>query len=219
MTWGGVRARVELVARSPRAEFVFGADKHGFRLARPLRERDVTAIEEQFGARLPAAYRSFLLEVGACGAGPGYGLLGFRRHRRRWMFGEGDLRGGDRVNLRPEFAHTEAFLLAEWPDFRTVPGTDRTALAASLEDRDHAATHGTLPLSPGDNGCRDLLVVTGPDRGAVWRDAHALDQALSPYDEIRASRQFDRWYLDWLDGVEARVGLARRSGGRPGSAW
>ncbi|MEV8615575.1 hypothetical protein AB0383_48110 [Amycolatopsis sp. NPDC051373] len=60
-----------------------GASAHGFRLAPRLSERDVQAVEGQFGASLPEPYRSFLVEVGAGGAGPGYGLPGFGRSGRR----------------------------------------------------------------------------------------------------------------------------------------
>lgn len=53
---------------------VFGASEHQYRFAPPLASGELAALEAQVGA-LPAAYRALLLEIGARGAGPYYGLL------------------------------------------------------------------------------------------------------------------------------------------------
>ncbi|MFJ6784992.1 SMI1/KNR4 family protein [Streptomyces yangpuensis] len=69
-TWTGVRERVLGLAQHPAAEAVFGARGHGFRLGPVLDEAQLRALEADLGAGLPAQYRSFLLQVGAGGAGP-----------------------------------------------------------------------------------------------------------------------------------------------------
>ncbi|WP_147455062.1 hypothetical protein [Saccharothrix australiensis] len=46
----------------------------GRRLGRPLSSARVEVFEDVHGVRLPAAYRTFLVEVGDGGVGPGYGL-------------------------------------------------------------------------------------------------------------------------------------------------
>ncbi|WP_326835920.1 SMI1/KNR4 family protein [Amycolatopsis rhabdoformis] len=170
MTWDGVRARVERLARHGGTAAVFGAappQGHGFRLEPVLPEHDVVAIEERFGARLPPAYRSFVLEVGAFGAGPGYGLFGFRRVDGQWEFAGDRHRGAERVDLRVEFAHRTPFPLTLEPDFSQVPRAEWAGLQLRCDAEVEAATRGTLPLCHTGCGRYDLLVVTGPDRGAV----------------------------------------------------
>ncbi|MEV0068405.1 SMI1/KNR4 family protein [Amycolatopsis sp. NPDC050768] len=217
MTWDGVRDRLARLAKRRDARSVFGASAHGFRLASPLIERDVEAVEEQFGAPLPEPYRNFLVEVGAGGAGPGYGLLGFGRSGRRWEFAADDRRGGDRVDLRTEFPHRELFHHAEWPDFTKIPQERRPELTRSLDARDEADTHGTLPLCHSGCGHYDLLVVTGPDRGALWFDGEASDGGIGPQADDHGRMTFDRWYLGWLAEVEAEVG--RPKPGSRHTAW
>jgi hypothetical protein len=154
VTWDGVRDRLARLAKRRDARSVFGAAAHRFRLAPPLGERDVEAVEEQFGGPLPESYRSFLVEVGASGAGPGYGLLGFGRSARRWEFAADDRRGGGSVDLRTEFPHRELFHHAERPDFTKIPHERRPELSRSLDARDEAGTHGTHgPLRLRHRGC------------------------------------------------------------------
>lgn len=54
---------------------VFGAGTHGYRLAPPLTEREVAALEKKWKVKLPPGLRAFYTQVGNGGAGPGYGLL------------------------------------------------------------------------------------------------------------------------------------------------
>jgi hypothetical protein len=205
VTWDGVRDRLAWLAKRRDACSVFGASAHGFRLAPALSEREVEGIEEQFGAPLPEPYRSFLVEVGAGGAGPGYGLLGFGRSGRSWEFAAGDRRG-DSVDLRAEFPHRELFHHAEWPDFTKIPQERWSEESRSLDARDDADTYGTLPLCHQGCGHYDLLVVTGPDRGALWFDGEASDGGIGPHADSRGRMTFDRWYLGWLAEGRGRGG-------------
>ncbi|WP_143663775.1 SMI1/KNR4 family protein [Streptomyces sp. rh34] len=75
VTWVGVRERVLRLAEHPQSEKVFGAQGHGFRLGPVMSEEQLRAVEADLGVGLPAQYRSFLLHVGAGGAGPHYGLM------------------------------------------------------------------------------------------------------------------------------------------------
>ncbi|WIX76114.1 SMI1/KNR4 family protein [Amycolatopsis carbonis] len=212
MTWDGVRGRL---AKRRDSRSVFGASAHGFRLAPPLREPEAEGVEEQFGTSLPEPYRSFLVEVGASGAGPGYGLLGFRRSGRRWEFAVGDRRG-DGVDSRAEFPHRELFHHAERPDFTTIPRERWPELSRSLDASNEAGTHGTLPLCHRGCGHYDLLVVTGPDRGALWFDCEASDGGIGPRADGRGRMTFDPWYLGWLAEVELQ---AERARGHQASWW
>ncbi|MDW6058250.1 SMI1/KNR4 family protein [Streptomyces sp. FXJ1.4098] len=78
-TWAGVRERVLALRKAPRWWAVFGADfpdhGHNFELLPVLTEEQLGAVERRLGTELPEEYRTFLLEVGAGGAGPYYGLF------------------------------------------------------------------------------------------------------------------------------------------------
>ncbi|MET7764814.1 hypothetical protein ABZS71_23380 [Streptomyces sp. NPDC005393] len=75
--WTGVRERVLALRTAPGARRVFGATfkgyGHGLDLEPPVAEAGLPAAERVWGVTLPEEYRTFLLEVGASGAGPDYG--------------------------------------------------------------------------------------------------------------------------------------------------
>ncbi|MBK9033148.1 MAG: HEAT repeat domain-containing protein [Myxococcales bacterium] len=74
----------EVRAHKPRT---LGAERHFFRLAAPLTETRVRKLEQTWGP-LPEAYRVFVVQAGASGAGPYYGLL----PPKRWAeAGDGSL--------------------------------------------------------------------------------------------------------------------------------
>jgi hypothetical protein len=64
-----LRDRLRLLAAVDRERRVFGAATHDYRLAPPLSEAELAALERRVGP-LPAAYRRFVQELGAHGAGP-----------------------------------------------------------------------------------------------------------------------------------------------------
>lgn len=215
--WTGVRERVEALAGEPGAASVFGATSHGFRLDAPLTPEQLVDWETRVGAPLPAQYRSFLTEVAAAGAGPYYGLLGFRVTEgiAHWV---GDrCRGPEQLDLRTAFPHRDEFQPEMWPQFDVLPPPERfptpadhaeavrrrAELVKALESRDEADTYGTIPLSHQGCGYYDLLVVNGPDAGHVWLDNRASDGPLSPRVEETGRATFAGWYLTWLERAEA----------------
>jgi hypothetical protein len=208
--WSGVPDRVaELAARGEDAGF--GANGHHFLLEPPLRPDELAELEEQCGVALPEEYRSFLLEVSRGGAGPAYGLFPLRRVDGRWRW-EGD--GAQLTGLETlgqPFPHTGFFDPAaglpeppEQDDHATAEEFDAAEEAhQELHDRlayDPAHTVGAIYLCHRGCAYRHLLVVSGPERGAMWADDTADDGGLKPLTDPRGDRVgFARWYLDWLD--------------------
>ncbi|QRP49654.1 SMI1/KNR4 family protein [Amycolatopsis sp. FDAARGOS 1241] len=217
MTWAGVRKRVGHLARRHGAASVFGAAEHRFRLDPALSERDVAAVEEQFGAVVPAEYRGFLLEVGARGAGPGYGLFGFRRANGRWGFAGDQQRGHDQVDLRTAFPHR-----TDLPPPRVAGSHRRPGIRAARV----RAGPGRPPGS-GDPGHAAVVPPrvwslrppgrhrAGPRRGVGGRGSR--DGGIGPLADPPGRTTFDRWYLGWLDSAEAGLERLSRDGERRAS--
>ena len=80
---------VEALALHPQRNKVFGAYGHGFDFEDPLSQEELDAAEAQFRVELPQEYRSFLLQVGAGGAGPHYGIFPLLESQGQWRW-EGD---------------------------------------------------------------------------------------------------------------------------------
>lgn len=211
----GVRERVEALAGRPGAAAVFGASGHRFRLDAPLTQAQLVAWETRVGATLPAEYRSFLTQVAASGAGPHYGLLGFRVTDRRALGRRHVARAGTaqpagRVSSPGCVPVGPVAAIRRDPATRAVrdPGRSRRGRASSGRTDAGAGgprrgRHGTIPLSHQGCGYYDLPVVNGPDAGHVWLDDRACDGPISPQVDDTDRITFNRWYLTWLEQAEA----------------
>ncbi|MEZ0265337.1 MAG: SMI1/KNR4 family protein [Phycisphaerae bacterium] len=165
--------RLDRIARKVR--------ERGTRLGPAVLEDALTAFEARCGCTLPEGFRAFLRHVGNGGVGPpAYGLLPLggtpddmgEQESRPWA----EL---DRV--RRPFPFTRPWVWEEGD-----PSDEGTR--EQVED-------GTLHL--GTDGCGQywLLVVSGPERGAVWMLA---DVGITP---TAPKRDFLQWFEDWLDGL------------------
>lgn len=201
----------ELRAADPDCK-VFGAGYHEYELLPALTEGEVREVEAQFGVELPGEYRQFLLEVGAGGAGPFYGLFPLVKESGVWRW-EGD--GGD-MTKKPAAAwkHTARWNLDGHPLWDECPDEDDERFdAESFEDAydewqerfyevywDEQWTDGGICICHHGCALRDWLVVTGPERGNVWHDAMADSEGLSPWKAKDGTRlTFAGWYEQWLD--------------------
>jgi hypothetical protein len=70
-----LREAVGALAAADPALRRFGASHHRYALAPPLGAAALAVLEAQLGAALPDELRDFAAEVGAGGAGPGYGIV------------------------------------------------------------------------------------------------------------------------------------------------
>ncbi|MFE1080102.1 SMI1/KNR4 family protein [Nocardiopsis alba] len=218
-TWSRVRERVQALASTGREHDAFearnryGAKGHSLPLAAPLSEAEIAEVETQWGVSLPDDYRGFLLEVGAGGAGPGYGLNVLGRTATGWAWDGGEdqprhailsasfVTARERVRLlaehedqepeRADFATREAFDAAynEWRD-----ADDR------LFDR---FADGAVCLSHEGCGHFHWLVVTGPERGSMWVDGFPAEGGFRPLGTSGERVGFADWYLGWVATSEA----------------
>ncbi|MEU6058494.1 SMI1/KNR4 family protein [Streptomyces sp. NPDC047097] len=230
--WAGMRRRVGAVGDRVGAEGVFGALGHRWALEEPLTAEELADLEAGTGVRLPEEYRSFLLEVGAGGAGPGYGLFPLRREEGRWRL-EGD--GADLADLsrlaepfpeRGPDPELLAALLAECPEEEDFDDIEEFDEAYEAWDERWGAvlfaperTTGALVLSQLGCARREWLVVSGVHRGTMWSDRRADDADLAPLThEDGTPVTFARWYRGWLESAERATGTAGpgREGAAPG---
>ncbi|MFJ9521814.1 SMI1/KNR4 family protein [Kitasatospora sp. NPDC101801] len=223
--WPGVREQVLGLRAAPFREKVFGAERgfgHEFQLEPPLSEAEVTAAEEELGISFPSAYRTFLLEVGAGGAGPHYGLFVLRHDERGWHWADEYGHRTDNALLdRPfpsveERARWEAEYDAREPDRESFP--DERSYLAAFRDWDDEwdtlsaeMTAGAIPLSHQGCGGYTWLVVTGPERDTLWSVSRANEYPTEPLSAGANRVNFRDWYLSWLTKAAFQA-----HGGAPG---
>jgi hypothetical protein len=181
----------------------------GVSLNRPIKERELLAWEREHGVQVPTEYRTFLLEFGNGGAGPGFGLwpLGKWAPMRDALEAIAPSLG----DLRAAFPHRDAWNLSDErinpPDFDTLDEEDAWGDARDAEYFAASLVNGAFWIC--HHGCAiySMLVVTGAERGNVWRDGRGEYTGISPYTTDDGKRlSFGDWYLDWL---EAEVRAAR----------
>ena len=225
--WAGVRERVLLLAQHPKADTIFGARGHGFRLGPVMAEEAVQALEADLGVSLPEEYRSFLLCVGAGGAGPDYGLMTPVLGDGGWQWrGIGLAFPGQPTTAefagRPfvaEALQSELDALETQEPQKDAFATDdafRRAFAAwdaRYEELSDAQEAGAVFLSEQGCGYTSLLVMTGPHRGAIWEDLRPADQGIEA-----SGHDFAHWYRSWLERTEQQLDDVPPTQEHPGRA-
>lgn len=193
---------------------MFGARGHGFRLGPVMSEEQLRGLEADLGIGLPPQYRSFLLHVGAGGAGPDYGLMTPSLGDDGWRW-----RGiGLAFSAQPTsagFAGRPFVVEALQGELDALEGQEpeegafstdeeflhaHAAWDARYEELYDAQEAGTVFLSEQGCGYTSLLVMTGPHRGAVWEDLRPMDRGIEP-----TGLDFADWYRRWLERTEQRL--------------
>jgi hypothetical protein len=211
-----VRDQVLALRKAPFAEKVFGApgqrSGHGFRLDPLLREDEVAEAEEELGVAFPSGYRTFLLEVGAGGAGPDYGVFPLRRDEQGWHWAaDGGGRRVDAHRARPfpsmaERAGWAEELAAREPQEQDFPDQQAYRDAFHRWDQEwDVMAAGAVCLGHQGCGYYTWLAVTGPDSGTLWHDLRAVDGLFEPVTSGPDRVDFHGWYRDWLNRATAEA--------------
>jgi hypothetical protein len=229
--WDGVRERV--LALGPRQK------ERGLRgllrrsavpsaplLGDPLTEEEVASAERQFGVVFPTAYRGFLLEVGAGGIGPGYGLASLTCQDGSWGWPDGAEAAPpvgpllsrpfpsdeQRARWTEQLSTLEDAAVAAFAQDESATHPAVPAFRAAEEELYPAMTAGAIRLSHEGCGYFTWLVVTGEERGNLWFDGRVSDGPLVPlWHAHRRRTGFAEWYLEWLDETTAGLNRVRRS--------
>lgn len=162
----------QLAAADPRARR-FGARHHGHRLAAPLGEARVAALEHALALRLPDDHRAFVATIADGGVGPYHGLLPL-----------------DHPVQRRCAAGTFAFTAPALAGARDPQDADDPPVTPARDP----VYRGVIGL--GHVGCGQiaLLVVRGEAAGEVWLDAREAGAGVGP---IAAS--FTTYVEEWIE--------------------
>ncbi len=176
-----------------------GIKKHRFLLDPPLSEPEVAAFEKQYGISLPLEYRSFITSVGSSGAGPYYGLLP--------LFGAADHLNCDNeatckrklgaVSPLSNKVYQPNWKIGQDDWLVEVGGVNWKERRYGPESWD--PFQGTMAIC--DQGCSyySVLVLNGPERGAIWN----IELHLSPPQKAPYSSFLD-YYENWVDRMLAK---------------
>jgi hypothetical protein len=188
---------------------VFGSEKHEFRRKPPLSEAQICRIEHREGIVLPADYRGFLINVGNGGAGPHYGVfrlgeIDYINITEPWIRMRSYLTG----SLSSSFPFTEP-----WNDLSGRPNPDQMSQEEYKRQLDlfekqyWREIDGALPICHVGHALRIWLVVTGEEKGNLWRDDRADEDGFYPLEHGKAKRvTFGAWYRAWLDEAVRKLG-------------
>ena len=162
-------------AKDPKVK-VFGAERHQYALDEPQSEMDVRVFEAKHNITLPEAFRAFITQVGASGAGPYYGI---NELNKTILTNSTNL--SKPCQLHPKMTEDE------WK-----------ALVKSQEDNeeDDPWFHGLMSI--GTQGCafETCLVVNGPYRGRIVNIDRDLEKPQFSFEA-----HFLDWYERWLDEI------------------
>jgi hypothetical protein len=201
----GVRCELAALQRDPHAlNQVWGASIHGFCPNPPLSRESVTEYENLHGFALPDDYRVYLTEVGNGGAGPWQGLLPLEEAVRNSILPEvPDCLTRDFI---PAAIHTGGAPGSDrWFQFRDPNGRGYVRIEPA-EGASNRFLCGSLVIAygrpRGGTAMQYRLVLTGSERGRVWRDDRNRSGSIGPCESAsRGLRDvgFREWMLAWLE--------------------
>lgn len=186
-TWdpADVRRQLADLAAAERYQPPHRRRPDGYRLNPPIDPEELDQLETRWGVTVPEPYRSFVLELGDGGPGPGpCGLFRI-----------------DRSNLGRDYDEAEldrTFFATPWPHRGTW--NDHASVTSQTPDDEDYLDYfsprwvtGSLNISHQGCGYMIRLVVTGDARGQLWEDARCSDGGLLPL-----GCDFGEWYMTWL---------------------
>lgn len=251
-----IRAKLARLHEHDQRHAIFGSKHHGDALGTCLGEEQLRALEEDCGIRFPESYRQFLLQVGNGGAGPDYGLLAVEESLRECPPGRltqpfpavfvapvlsttpKDLDGSDELvdepdDLDPLWQDSRRpDALCQWVRYPSE-GWPAASNPAQLEGGigvqrwdEEGRRPGAMEVAHNGCGITTLLVVTGPERGAIWVDDPNCSFTCNLYpigrggwmgqggwDRMAAHPDkrldFLAWYDDWLDNALVTLEMDR----------
>gem|GEM_PF-2697634 len=172
----------------------------------PLSESFVAEFERIHRCTLPYEYRSFLLQVGDGGDGPGVLMrqLGAPfEDSNSWE--QGQMYGGPlepNIRLDKEFPYVDA--VPEDPAFLAAleAGVFPEEFIVDPADAGSLGFPGSLYLFDHGAALWDMLIITGASRGEMWADRGADGAGCMPIMHDGRRVGFAAHYCAWLNGQD-----------------
>jgi hypothetical protein len=172
-----IKEKLVLVRAKESKTQVFGAENHQYKLAEPYSQTMVLMFESEHHITVPEAFRAFITQIGASGAGPYYGI---NELNKTILTIPTNL--SKPCQLHPKMTDDE------WKTL-TVDQEDN-------EEEDDPWFHGLMSI--GIQGCafETCLVVNGPYRGRIVNIDFDLEKPQFTFEA-----HFLDWYERWLDEI------------------
>ncbi|RAJ85492.1 hypothetical protein CLV59_102195 [Chitinophaga dinghuensis] len=179
---------------------VFGAVSHQYKLKPVLTEQELALIEAKTPYPLPAAFKTFLAEIGNGGAGPDHGVWGL------YLSGYQDTPA--QITRRQEYLPVIFSPDSTPEDWKSaVEHLEATFTAPEIEDQltvDSCAQiepetrmmGGLLEIGEVGCGVSNYLVMHGEHQGRVVHNPHYLGKPV-----FYEQDNFLDWYEEWLDNL------------------
>ncbi|MDO7907753.1 SMI1/KNR4 family protein [Paenibacillus sp. JX-17] len=188
-----LRKLKQLAALDPALD-LFGADQHRYRLAPPWNEDQVRGFEKAWSVTLPENYKAFIMQAGAGGAGPYYGLA----EPEEGVYSDLDHKN-ELNDISAPFPYTDEWNMdTDWNE-----DTHSEEQLQRMEEQYFSTEHsaGLLRISNFGCGVSMNLVLCGPSCGEIWVDDRVNGNGIFPdhYFENENRLTFLDWYETWLD--------------------
>ncbi|BBM87035.1 SMI1/KNR4 family protein [Candidatus Uabimicrobium amorphum] len=160
---------LEALHKLDEAFFLPGADIHKYSLNETISEEKLHDSEQKYTV-LPHHHRSFLLEIGNGGAGPGYGVYTLEKSLH-------SARNNDWHPNKPNRLTLDSYFI--FGDFST-------------QEELKWMFDGCLPIADSDCGSVFLIILSGKKAQQVWKYNHSKGELRKDSDN------FLIWYEKWL---------------------
>lgn len=196
-----IKTKLEQLANIDAGFSLFGADDHGYELEPVKTSEEISALESAWRIRFPEDYKAFLMEIGAGGAGPYYGL----EKPEDGIYVDLDYKNLPN-DISGVFPYTE-----EWnPEVDWYEDDVDEAECEAKEEEYFGEQHSAGMLRISNYGCGVTinLIVNGQSYGEIWVDDRANSNGIYPdhYFGNRDRLNFLDWYELWLDQSLAKQG-------------
>jgi len=168
---------------------IFGSNEHKYEFKSPITKYELNLFQELYEIELPEQYRNFILHFGSEGCGPHYGLIPIEQAVK---------------NQKGQPQDAEFIAVSKPFKFKEFWNQQYTNGDYGAWETNYFKAHwidGALRISHEGCGYYTLLIVTGNEKGNIWKDARASDGGIYPDGHYQAVEKttFEEWYLNWLN--------------------